>query len=441
LGVAFGTDGIRGAANVELTAEVAVAVGRAATAVLGAGTWLIGSDTRASSPMLAAALAAGLASAGADVVDLGVLPTPGIAYHAQARGAPAAVISASHNSWADNGIKLLAAGGRKLTDALEAAVAENLTAAPSPPSPTVGCIARAADPVGPYLTHLVGSLEGRRLDGWLVALDCANGAASDVAPRAFRTAGADVVVLNNEPDGTNINDRCGSTHPDALRQAVLRSGAAAGLAFDGDADRVVAVAGDGAIVDGDRIMAICAADLHRRGRLHGGRVALTVMSNLGLRLALGSLGIGVVETPVGDRYVLEAMERDDLALGGEQSGHVIFRDLATTGDGVLTGLVLLDVVARSGASLAELSAAAMTALPQVLRNVAVADRDAVAASPDVAAAVADAQAELGASGRVLLRPSGTEPLVRVMVEAPSEAEAAAVADRLCGIVGGLAGRR
>jgi phosphoglucosamine mutase len=441
LGVAFGTDGIRGAANVDLTAEVAVALGRAATAVLGTGTWLIGSDTRASSPMLSAAFAAGLASSGADVVDLGVLPTPGIAYHAQARNAPAAVVSASHNPWTDNGIKLLAPGGRKLTDALEAAVSENLTAPAPMRSPVVGRITRAGDAVGPYVAHLVASLEGRRLDGWLVALDCANGAASEVAPLVLRAAGADVVVINDAPDGTNINDECGSTHPEGLRHAVRSSGAAAGLAFDGDADRVIAVAGDGTVVDGDRIIAICATDLHARGRLHGDRVALTVMSNLGLRQALAAHGIGVAETPVGDRYVLEAMEREDLAIGGEQSGHVIFRDLATTGDGLLTGLVLLDAVARSGRPLAELAAAAMTRLPQVLRNVVVPvpDRDTVAASPDVAAAVADAEEELAGAGRVLLRASGTEPLVRVMVEAPSEAQALAVADRLCDVVRKLAG--
>jgi len=441
LGVAFGTDGIRGAANVELTAEVAVALGRAAAAVLGAGTWLIGSDTRASSPMLAAALAAGLASAGADVVDLGVLPTPGIAYHAQARGAPAAVVSASHNPWTDNGIKLLAPGGRKLSDALEAAVAENLTGAVAAPPAMVGRITRAVDAVAPYVAHLIASLEGRRFDGWRVALDCANGAASEVAPLVFRAAGADVIVINDAPDGTNINHDCGSTHPDALRRAVQSSGAAAGLGFDGDADRVIAVAGDGTVVDGDRIIAICATDLHARGRLHGDRVALTVMSNLGLRQALAAHGISVAETPVGDRYVLEAMEREDLAIGGEQSGHVIFRDLATTGDGLLTGLVLLDAVARSGQPLASVAAAAMTRLPQVLRNVAVpvAERDAVAGSPDVAAAVADAADELGGTGRVLLRASGTEPLVRVMVEAPSEPQALAIADRLCDVVRKLAG--
>jgi phosphoglucosamine mutase len=437
VGVAFGTDGVRGVANVDLTPEVALGLGRAAVAVLGAGTWLIGSDTRASSPMLVAALAAGLASAGADVVDLGVLPTPGVAFHAQARGCPAAVVSASHNPWTDNGIKLFAAGGRKLTDALETAAAENMTASP-PPSSAVGRITRADDAVVPYVGHLVAALEGRRLDDRVVVIDCANGAASEVAPLVLRAVGAEVIVLSDQPNGTNINDRCGSTHPEALRQAVLAVGADAGLAFDGDADRVVAVAGDGSVVDGDAILAICAADLHARGHLRGDRVALTVMSNLGLRQALTALGIGVVETPVGDRYVLEAMERDDLALGGEQSGHVIFRDLATTGDGVLTGLVLLDAVARSGRSLAAVGAAAMTRLPQVLRNVTVSDRGAIGsatvASAAIDAAVVAAENELGPAGRVLLRPSGTEPLVRVMVEAPSEAQAEAIADRLCGVV-------
>jgi len=442
--VAFGTDGIRGVANVEVTPEVAVTLGRSAAAVLGTGTWLVGADTRASSPMLAAAVAAGLASAGADVVDLGVLPTPGVAFHAQVRGCPAVVVSASHNPWTDNGIKLLAAGGRKLSDALEAAVSENMAAAAETATSAVGRITRDADAAVPYVGHLVAALEGRRLDGFVIVIDCANGAATGVAPLALRAAGAEVIVVADAPDGTNINERCGSTHPEIVRQAVLDAGADAGMAFDGDADRVVAVAGNGAIVDGDHILAICAEDLRGRGRLRGDRVALTVMSNLGLRRALAAAGIGVVETPVGDRYVLEAMDRDDLALGGEQSGHIIFRDLATTGDGVLTGLLLLDAVARSGRSLAMLSAAAMTRLPQVLRNVRLGDRGALAGAADpaatgadaaaVAAAVAAAERELGGNGRVLLRPSGTEPLMRVMVEAPSETQAAEVADRLCAVV-------
>jgi phosphoglucosamine mutase len=347
-------------------------------------------------------------------------------------------VSASHNAWTDNGIKLLASGGRKLTDALEHAIAVNLTAPSPPPSPIVGRITRAADPVAPYVDHLVGALDGRRLDGVRVVLDCANGAASAVAPAAFRAAGAEVIVVAAEPDGTNINDGCGSTHPATLQDAVVVAGADAGLAFDGDADRVVAVAGDGALVDGDHILAICAADLHARGRLRGDAVVVTVMSNLGLRRALAARGIGSVETPVGDRYVLEAMEQGGLVLGGEQSGHIIFRELATTGDGVLTGLVLLDAVTRSGRPLGTLAASAMTRLPQVLRNVA-APSDA-AATPAVVAAVAAAEAELGETGRVLLRPSGTEPLVRVMVEAPTEGQAVAVADRLSAAVREAVGR-
>ena len=434
MGVAFGTDGIRGVANVELTADVAAALGRAAAVVLGRGTWLIGADTRASSPVLVAALAGGLAAAGADVIDLGVLPTPGVAFHAQVRGCPAAVVSASHNPWTDNGIKLLAEGGRKLTDALEEAVAENMTAAPPPSSARSGRVTRDDDAVTPYVGHLVDALEGRRLEGLVVVVDCANGAASEAAPRALRGVGADVIVLADQPDGTNINDHCGSTHPEALREAVVAAGADAGLALDGDADRVVAVSADGVVVDGDHILAISAMDLRGRGRLRGDRVAITVMSNLGLRQALAASGIGVVETPVGDRYVLEAMERDDLALGGEQSGHVIFRDLATTGDGVLTGLLLLDAVVRAGRPLAALSQAAMTRLPQVLRNVRITDRGALTAAPGVVVAVAEAEAELAGTGRVLLRPSGTEPLVRVMVEAPTEGQATAIAERLCAAV-------
>ncbi len=263
-----------------------------------------------------------------------------------------------------------------------------------------------------------------------LVIDCANGAASEVAPMVLRALGAEVTVLSAAPDGTNINAGCGSTHPAPLQAAVVEAGAQAGLAFDGDADRVVAVGGDGGLVDGDHIMAILAGDLHDRHRLRGGAVVVTVMSNLGLRLALGARGIGVVETPVGDRYVLEAMEADDLALGGEQSGHIIFRDLATTGDGLLTGVQLLDVVSRSGVALATLAAAAMTRLPQVLRNVRVARPDGLAAAAPVRSAVARAEAELGSAGRVLLRPSGTEPVIRVMVEAPTAEQAAELAERL-----------
>jgi phosphoglucosamine mutase len=427
-------------------------VGRAAVAVLGPGPWLIGADTRRSGPALVAGLAAGLAAGGADVVDLGVAPTPAVAFHAARSGAPAAVVSASHNPYTDNGIKLLGRGGRKLTDEAEAAIAENMAAVLGAPGgaagpgagdptnsgdhahPTAGRISHAEAPLEDYAAHVVAALEGRTLAGMNVVVDCANGAASAVAPAVLRSLGATLTVLAATPDGTNINAGCGSTHPEALQAAVREAGADAGLALDGDADRVIGVGGDGGLVNGDRIIAICAADLHRRGRLAGDRVAVTVMSNLGLKLALAQWGIGVVETAVGDRSVLAAMEDHGLVLGGEQSGHVIFRDLATTGDGLLTGVLLLDAVARSGRSLADLAADAMTALPQVLRNVAVADPSAVARAPAVTAAVAGVEASMAGAGRVVLRPSGTEPLVRVMVEAPTQEQAAAAAELLTEVV-------
>ena len=420
-------------------------MGRAAVAVLGAGPWLIGADTRRSGPALVAALAEGLAEGGAEVVDLGVAPTPAVAFHAARSGAPAAIVSASHNPYTDNGIKLLGRGGRKLTDEAEAAIAENMAAALGAPGGAAGPgagvlthpagrISWAEAPLEDYAAHVVAALEGRTLAGMHVAVDCANGAASAVAPMVLRSLGATLTVLAATPDGININAGCGSTHPEALQAAVQEAGADAGLALDGDADRVIGVGGDGGLVNGDRIIAICAADLHRRGRLAGDRVAVTVMSNLGLQLALAKSGIGVVETPVGDRNVLAAMEDHGLVLGGEQSGHVIFRDLATTGDGLLTGVLLLDAVARSGRSLADLAADSMTALPQVLRNVAVADPGAVAGAAAVTAAVAQVEASMAGAGRVVLRPSGTEPLVRVMVEAATQEQAAAAAGLLSEVV-------
>jgi phosphoglucosamine mutase len=430
----FGTDGIRGVANVDVTPELAVALGRAAAAVLPGERWLIGSDGRASGPMLVAALAAGLASAGREVVDLGVVPTPAVAFHSQRDDVPGAIVSASHNPWTDNGIKLLAAGGRKLSDSVESEISANMTAPASPGAALPGAINRHPDPLSGYARHLIGSLEGRRLDGMRLVVDCANGAACAVAPDVLRALGASVTVIGADPNGTNINDGCGSTHPANVRAEVVSSGADAGLAFDGDADRVIAVDHTGAVVDGDHILAICAPDMYDRGRLRGAAVVVTVMSNLGLRLALADHGITIVETPVGDRYVLDAMAKSDLALGGEQSGHIVFADLATTGDGILTGLQLLDVVARRRLPLAELAAAAMTRLPQVLRNVTVADRDAHADAPEIRAVVAEAEAALGGRGRILLRPSGTEPVMRVMVEAPTQAEADAVADRVVGVV-------
>ena len=410
--------------------------------MLGGTSFLVGRDTRVSGPLLQAALSAGLAAEGARVVDIGVLPTPALAALAADRDVPAAVISASHNPFSDNGIKLFAPGGRKLSDDVEAQLEAELARLTTglvggvPESRTgsdVGTLNEDPDAAVWYAARLVAPLDGRNLEGVRLVLDCANGSASGVAPGVFRGVGASVDVLSAEPDGTNINDGCGSTHPDALQARVLAVGADLGLAFDGDADRVIAVDHRGRVVDGDAIIALFAADRRDHGRLAGETVVVTVMSNLGFRQAMQQQGIAVHETPVGDRYVLEALEANGWTLGGEQSGHIIFWDLATTGDGILTGLLLADLVLRAGRPLAELADAAMTRLPQVLRNVRVADRDGLA-GPDgapVRAEVERVTAELGGRGRVLLRPSGTEPLIRVMAEAPTEAEAEAVVDRLC----------
>ena len=428
----FGTDGVRGVANTELTPELVVALGRAAARVLGGSEFIIGRDTRVSGPMLQAALSAGLAAEGALVTDLGVLPTPAVAFLSAQRKVPAAMISASHNPFPDNGIKLFAPGGRKLPDDVEERLEAELLerAAPEPRSGAeVGRLAVMADADRSYLDHLVVALEGRTLEGLKVALDCGNGAASGIAGEAYRRLGAEVLEINCQPDGLNINDGCGSTHPEQLQQIVVDARADAGLAFDGDADRVLAVDHTGAVVDGDHMMAICAIDLHERGVLADDTVVVTVMTNLGFRLAMAERGVNVVETQVGDRYVLEGLERGGYTVGGEQSGHVIFRQLATTGDGLLTGLLLLDVVRRKRRPLAEL-AEVMTRLPQVLRNVPVASREGLDAAAGLWDEVAAVESQLYGKGRVLLRPSGTEPLVRVMVEAPTESAAAAAADRL-----------
>jgi phosphoglucosamine mutase len=444
----FGTDGVRGVANAELTPELALALGRAAVRVLGGGRYAVGRDTRRSGPLLEAALAAGLAAEGADVVLLGVVPTPEVAWWSVTEQAPAAMVSASHNPFADNGIKLFAAGGRKLADdvedRLEAALESLLDhdrgrssgggrggrppvgvgGAEVPTGTEVGTIAPVVEAHTSYAAAVAASIEERRLDGLTAVVDCANGSAAGVAPRALRDLGVDVHVLHDRPDGTNINDRCGSTNIEGVARAVVERGADLGVAFDGDADRVLLVDADGGLVDGDQIIALCAVDRHARGALPGDAVVVTVMTNLGFRLAMEAHGIEVVETAVGDRYVLEALEARGLALGGEQSGHVIFRDLATTGDGLLTAVQCLDVVVRSGRPLAGL-ARVMTRLPQVLRNVRVARRDPAVVdrlAPDIAAA----ETRLGATGRVLVRPSGTEPVVRVMAEAPTAAEAEAV---------------
>ncbi len=438
----FGTDGVRGVANRDLTPELVVALGRAAARVLGADVpWVVGRDTRRSGTMLEAALVAGLAAEGADSVLAGVVPTPAVAWLAQRRSAPAAMISASHNPFADNGVKLFSAGGRKLADAVEQRLEAELVAllevgvgassVDTVEGRGVGVASRiAAAEVDGYVDHLLGAVgRARPLEGMRIVVDCGHGAASTLGPRTLEQAGADVRVLNAAPDGTNINDGCGSTDVSGLRAEVLVTGADAGLAFDGDADRIVGVDERGEIVDGDHILGLVSLDFATRGLLPQRTIVTTVMANLGLRRMLAANDIGLVETPVGDRYVLEAMDRVHLALGGEQSGHVIFADHATTGDGILTGLIVLDVVARAGRPFSEV-AGVVQKLPQVLLNVRLDRRDGVADSPVLLEAIDAVTAELGETGRVLVRASGTEPVVRVMVEAPTAAQADTLAARL-----------
>lgn len=437
----FGTDGVRGVANADLTVEHAVTIGRCAATVLGGGRVLIGRDTRRSGPMLEAALAAGVASAGASAELVGVIPTPGLAAMSRAEHVPAAMISASHNPFADNGIKLFAAGGTKLSDRVQGEL-EAAFAAPAPTRPVgidVGLVSRVPTRrVERYVDELVDSIEGRSLEGLAVVLDCANGAAAGFAGRVFERLGASVSVLFDSPDGRNINDGCGSTHPAALAERVVSSGAHVGFAFDGDADRLIAVDERGRVVDGDHLIAIAAIDLAARDRLTSRSVVVTVLSNLGFRLAMAERGIAVVETPVGDRSVLEALASGGLSLGGEQSGHLVFADLSTTGDGILAAVQIADVMVRTRTALGELASVAMTRFPQVMENVVVVSRpDDLSARID--ALSLSAQAELGESGRVLIRPSGTEPLIRVMVEAPDERVAADLARRLGEAVGGLVG--
>lgn len=428
---------MRGVANVELTAELATAIGRSSARVLRAPAFVVGRDTRRSGPMLQAALSAGMAAEGADVYDLGVLPTAGVAFCAERRALPAAMVSASHNPYRDNGIKLFDATGTKLSPDVEARVEAGLDGGAGTGS--VGSISPDHEAVGVYEDHLVGALDGRRLDGLTVVVDCANGAASAVAPRVLARLGATVHAVCSEPDGTNINAACGSTHPARLQAEVTAARADLGLALDGDADRLLAVDHTGTVLDGDVLLAIFAIDLEARGELTGDAVVVTVMSNLGFRMAMHRRGIAVRETPVGDRQVLVALDAEGLALGGEQSGHIVFRRRATTGDGVLTGILLADAVVRSGGPLAALAAGLVERVPQVLVNVAVPEPSRLAGASQVWDAVAEVEAELGETGRVLLRPSGTEPLVRVMVEAPSPEVAADAAGRLSKAVEGALG--
>jgi phosphoglucosamine mutase len=437
----FGTDGVRGLANGELTPELALEVASAAARVLIAHDAthrpiaVVGRDPRASGEMLEAAVVAGLTSAGADVLMLGVLPTPAVAYLTASYGADVGVVlSASHNPMPDNGIKLFAAGGAKLPDEIEQEIEAAVEAGPvtRPIGAAIGRLRSADDAIERYGAHLL-SAQPARLDGLHVVVDCAHGAASRVAPEIYRGAGAQVTAIAADPDGLNINDGVGSTHLDHLAEAVRRSGADLGIAHDGDADRCLAVDATGACVDGDQLLAICALMLREAGALRNDTVVATVMSNLGFHHAMRDAGIDVLTTAVGDRYVLEALRAKELSLGGEQSGHLIFAEHATTGDGLLTALNIMARMVGRGASLAEL-AAVVRRLPQTLVNVRVDDRDAVVQSPSVAGAVAAAEGELGDAGRVLLRPSGTEQVVRVMVEAATQEQADEVAHRLAGAV-------
>jgi phosphoglucosamine mutase len=443
----FGTDGVRGLANRELTADLALGLAQAAAAVLTQGRHadelraagrrpvaVVARDPRVSGEFLTAAVSAGLASSGVDVLDAGVIPTPATAFLIDSIRADFGVmISASHNPAPDNGIKFFSYGGTKLPDEVEDRIESYLGRQKlAPTGDGVGRVRRFADAEDRYVVHLLATLPNR-LEGLKVVLDCAHGAAAGVSPETFRDAGAEVVVIGADPDGMNINDGVGSTHLEPLQRAVREHGADIGIAHDGDADRCLAVDADGNVVDGDRIMAILAVSMQERGTLTDDTLVVTVMSNLGLRRAMAERGIRVVETKVGDRYVLEALAEGGFALGGEQSGHVIMSEFATTGDGVLTGLHLVAEMARTGKSIAEL-ASVMTVYPQVLVNVRDVDHHAMADDAEIAAAVRAAEAELGDTGRVLLRPSGTEPMVRVMVEAADQQVAEAHAERLAAIV-------
>jgi len=444
----FGTDGVRGLANGEIiTADLALGLAQAAALVLTRGRHadelraqgkrpraVLARDPRVSGEFISAAVAAGLASSGIDVLDAGVIPTPAAAFLvADVEADFGVMVSASHNPAADNGIKFFALGGTKLPDDVEDRIEVALDLPKmTPTGGGVGRIRRFADAEDRYVVHLISTLDVR-LDGLKVVIDAAHGAAAGVSPEVFALAGAKVTVIGADPDGMNINDGVGSTHLDGLRAAVLEQGADLGIAHDGDADRCLAVDAGGNVIDGDQMMAILAVSLKQRGLLARDTLVATVMSNLGLRRAMAEHGIRLLETKVGDRYVLEELDGQELSLGGEQSGHIIFRDHATTGDGILTGLQLAAEMARTGKTLTEL-ATVMTVYPQVLVNVPGVDQHGLDADAAVTAAVRAAEAELGDTGRVLLRPSGTEPLVRVMVEAADHDVATAIAERLAAVV-------
>ncbi len=429
----FGTDGIRGRAYHDLTIEDVEALAVTAGEVLGGEAMIIGTDTRESGPDFVAAICRGIARLGIDPWFIGDAPTPAVAVACARHGLPGAMVSASHNPYHDNGVKFFAPGGRKLTDDQQQTM-EQLLAERERLEPFEG--ARAfdrSDLLAEYGDAVVASIGGRNLDGLRIVVDCANGAASTIAPATLATLGAEVITLHAQPDGRNINDGAGSTDMARLSGRVVESSADLGVAFDGDADRMLAVDGTGEMVDGDEIIGICAIDRASRDLLPQRTVVVTVMTNLGFHLGMQRHDIAVHQTPVGDRHVLEALEANGWSLGGEQSGHVIFHDLAPTGDGLLTCVQLLDTVARSGATLAELAAAAMTRLPQRLRNVRV-DGDAKATMGAIEAEIDRVAAGLGDTGRLLVRPSGTEPLIRVMAEAPTQEEADAAVDDLVDVL-------
>jgi phosphoglucosamine mutase len=433
----FGTDGVRGVANRDLTAELALALGSAAARQLcGADARrgrvaVVGRDPRASGEMLEAAVVAGITSEGVDALRVGILPTPAVAYLTNAYTADFGVmISASHNPMPDNGIKIFGPGGHKLDDATEDRIEDLVNTGPGqrPVGTGIGRVIDADDALDRYLRHAAQAVTAS-LDGLTVVVDCAHGAASTAAPRAYRAAGANVIAINADPNGLNINEGCGSTHIEALQSAVVSYRADLGLAHDGDADRCLAVDAKGRVIDGDAIMVVLALAMQEAGELASNTLVTTVMSNLGLHLAMRSAGIEVRTTSVGDRYVLEELRAGGFSLGGEQSGHIVMPASGTTGDGIVTGLRLMSRIAQTGSPLATL-AAPMQTLPQVLINVEVADKATVAEAPSVRTAVAQAEAELGGTGRILLRPSGTEQVVRVMVEAADEDTARQLAIRV-----------
>ena len=443
----FGTDGVRGLANHELTADLALHLAQAASQVLTQGRHadevrrqgrkpraIVARDPRISGEFLAAAVSAGLASSGIDVLDAGILPTPAVAFLVKdIRADFGVMISASHNHAADNGIKFFSYGGTKLPDIVEQRIEKALTGPKLlPTGGGVGRIRRFADAEDRYVLHLLATVD-QSLAGLHVVIDCANGAAAGISPRAFNDAGAQVTVIGSDPDGLNINEGCGSTDLALLQRTVLDTGADLGIAHDGDADRCLPVDAAGNIIDGDHIMAILGVSLNRQGKLLHSTVVATVMSNLGLELALESHGIALRRSSVGDRYVLKDMDAGHFNFGGEQSGHVIFADHSTTGDGLLTGLQLAAEMARTGKTIAEL-AAVMTALPQILVNVAGVDLSKLDSDSQIAELVRELETELGDTGRILLRPSGTEPLVRVMVEAATQEHAESVATRIADLV-------